>query len=247
MPWARLDDMLPLHPKVRSLSDAAFRLYICAICWSNMHMTDGNIPRDQLRFTSDVRSPLARAAELVTAGLWEEAGENWRIHDYLEYQPSADKVRRERAAKADRQDRWRRSRDTSRDASQDASRAHAPSHPIPSPDTSVVTNGSRSNGQPADLILIQAVQKSIREREGPELTTEQARAVAASIIGTETVRNPVSYVTAAIAREPNLRRFLPTRQPPPFAEVNARNSNRSDPSSAWQQAREALHQPTETP
>lgn len=218
MPWARLDDMLPVHPKVRGLSDASFRLYICAICWSNLHMTDGKIPGAQLRFVSDVRAPKQRADELVTAGLWDITDDGWQIHDYLEYQPSAEKVRRERVLKAERMDRWRSNRDASVDASQDASRdaAPIPSHPIPSPDGSVSANPAGSNGHRPDLVLIRAVQQAIADRTGADVPDAHAQTVAAQIIGRENVRNPVPYVTAAISRDPNPRRFLPTRTPPPL-------------------------------
>src|SRR6266702_6343147 len=176
MTWARLDDMLPVHPKVRALSDPAFRLYICGICWSNANLTDGHVPGGQLRYLSDVRRPVQCAEQLVNAGLWDLNGDGWRIHDYLDYQPSADKVRQEREAKKQRQDRWRANRDTSKETSQDASRDAPPkpipnpSHPIPSPDGSVVTNPADRSGDPQDLILIRAVQKAITDRTGRALS-----------------------------------------------------------------------------
>jgi hypothetical protein len=222
MPWARIDDMLPVHPKVRALSDAAFRLYICAICWSNLNTTDGHIPADQLRYLSDVRRVRQCADQLVQVGLWETAGDGWRIHDYLEYQPSAEKVARERELKRQRQEKWRAggdasvdaspdlpvdaSRDTSRDAS---SRARA--HPIPSHGGSVGNQSADRRGP--DEILIRTVQQAMTRRTGRSVTSEQAASIAAQIIGAENVRNPVPYVTAAIDRDPNPRRFLPANHP----------------------------------
>jgi hypothetical protein len=221
MAWARLDDTLPVHPKVRALTDAAFRLYICAICWSNLHLTDGYVPSSQLRYLSDVRRPAQCAEQLVQAELWENAEGGWRIHDYLEYQPSAEKVRREREAKQHRQERWRSKRDASQDASEDppqdaSSRARA--HPIPShpPDSPVPVISTGSNGQaPEKPDVIFAVQQTIAARTGRIIGDDEARAVATRILGSEAVRNPVAYVTAAINRDPSPGRFLPSRIPTP--------------------------------
>jgi hypothetical protein len=213
MTWARLDDLLPVHPKVRALTDAAFRLYICAICWSNQHLTDGHVPAGQLRYLSDVRRPLQCAEQLITAGLWEPNGDGWMIHDYLDYQASADKVRQDRDAKRQRQERWKANREITRDASGDASGdappIPIPSHPIPSPEGSVVTNLSDRSEPLPDLMAIQAVQKAVQDRTGKRISTGDARSVAAKIIGTESVRNPAAYLNAAIMRDPNPSRFLP--------------------------------------
>jgi hypothetical protein len=239
MPWARLDDMLPVHPKIRALSDSAFRLYISAICWSSLHRTDGHVPSNQLRFVSDVRRSQQCVEQLLQAGLWETADGGWLIHDYLEYQPSAEKVRQDREAKRQRQERWRGSRDASHDASRDppvdASRdasSRARTHPIPSHSGSVGNQPADRNGRPSpDPVLIETIQTAIANRTGRAITADHALAVASQIIGSEQVRNPVAYVTAAINRDPNPRRFLPVSLPPPppkaemrpdQSEINAR-------------------------
>jgi hypothetical protein len=216
MPWARLDDMLPVHPKIRALSDSAFRLYISAICWSSLHRTDGRVPADQLRFVSDVRRSQVCANQLVQAGLWETADGGWRIHDYLEYQPSAEQVTRERELKRRRQERWRASVDASQDASDDPSQdasSRARAHPIPShpPSGSVGNQPADHNGR--DNILIETIQQAITSRTGRSVTAEQAEAIAMQIIGSGSPRNPASYVRAAIDRDPNPRRFLPSNHP----------------------------------
>jgi len=216
MPWARIDDMLPVHPKIRTLSDSAFRLYISAICWSNLNSTDGHIPSKHLRFISDVRRPHQCVEQLLEAGLWETAPEGWRIHDYLEYQPSAEKVRRERESKQQRQERWRSKRDASHDASpepsQDASSRARP-HPIPSPDGSV---GDPSSARThSDVILIRATQQAITDRTGSRVTDDEALRIATQIMGSENVRDRAAYVSAAINRDKHPRRFIPVKLPPP--------------------------------
>jgi hypothetical protein len=144
MTWARLDDLFPTHRKIRRLSHAAFRLHVSAICWCNLNLTDGFIPAEELRHVADVTAPKKYATELVDAGVWDLTDDGWMIHDFLEYQPSAQKVHAERDAKKKRQERWlakkKASRDVDRDASVDASgdgsKDDAPSPHPPRPEGS---------------------------------------------------------------------------------------------------------------
>ena len=152
MPWARFDDRFPSNRKVRLLSDGAFRLYVSAICWSAENLTDGVIKTAELRLVADVRATRTRAKELVEAGLFEVLeGVGWRIHDYHEYNPTAEQVKADRAQRTARQQRWRSkqrgstpdpeppgntpnvdaSTNASRDASRNGVRDAAPSRPDP--------------------------------------------------------------------------------------------------------------------
>ena len=109
MPWVRFDDTFPVHRKVDGLSDAAFRLHVSAIFWCARNLTDGVVPEEDLDLvTARVRTPARFAAELVRRGLWDKRDQGgWIIHDYLDFQPSKDKVLAERRSNADRQAKWR--------------------------------------------------------------------------------------------------------------------------------------------
>lgn len=110
MAWVKLDDQFPDHPKVVSAGPLAAWLYVCGLTYANRHLTDGFIPAGVVGRLADLKSPNKLAATLVAVGLWEVAEGGYRIHDYLTYQPSADKVRRERDSNAVRQDAWRHRR-----------------------------------------------------------------------------------------------------------------------------------------
>ena len=98
MTWAKLDDGFPEHPKVIGLSDAAFRTHVAAICYAARNLTDGHIPAAALLAVS--RGKPKAVAELHAAGVWHEnGGEGYIIHDYLEYNPSKERVERERERK----------------------------------------------------------------------------------------------------------------------------------------------------
>lgn len=108
MVWARLDDRFPWHPKVRPLTDAAFRLHVSAICWIAENLTDGVVEEDRLRYISDVRSPRKAVAQLLQHGLWELHPDGWLIHDWDSYLPHREEVAAKRQAEADKKRAQRR-------------------------------------------------------------------------------------------------------------------------------------------
>ena len=132
MTWAKVDDRWPRHPKAIAVGPLGRDLYVCGLCYCNEHLTDGFIPDDAVatlalpgpgnhhnRFTS-VSVTLQK---LLDAHLWERVQGGYRVHDYLDWNPTAERIRELRQKKKNRQDRWRRdaSRDASRGASRDAS------------------------------------------------------------------------------------------------------------------------------
>lgn len=231
MPWVRVDDQFPVNRKVRPLSDRAFRLYISALCWCNANLTDGRIMTSELRYVSDIASVKRYASELVSAQLWEESGDGWLVHDYLEFQASAIKIREERAAKRARQERWldrkREEREAQRDASHDASRDASgdappiPSHPIPSHENSFRHQSSTGTYQ-ADQDRIDdgqdfsAVDEMITRELAPlaaqPITPDHATSVRADILSRARgkVTNPHRYVQRALRKDP--ARYLPPQQ-----------------------------------
>jgi general stress protein YciG len=107
MPWAKFDDRYPWHRKVRGLSDAAFRMDVSAVCWCSENLTDGVIESDFLNLVSDVRNPRKVATELVRAGRWHADDHECEacpplpvgahvIHDFLVYNPTREKVEKDR-------------------------------------------------------------------------------------------------------------------------------------------------------
>lgn len=104
MTWLRLDDQFHRHRKVAPLSDAAFRLHVTVMLECSAQLTDGRI--DCALVPLLPRAPSTRAKlekisqELVQAGLWSRDGNSWVIHDFLDWNPSAEEVRRKREARA---------------------------------------------------------------------------------------------------------------------------------------------------
>ena len=89
MAFVKVDDMLPLHPRIRPLSNPAFRLYIDAICWASRQRADGHIRTSHLCYVSDIPRRDQYAAELVDARLWQRSIDGWQIVDGIATPPSA--------------------------------------------------------------------------------------------------------------------------------------------------------------
>lgn len=91
MPWVKLDDAFFDHPKIANLSDTAAVAFLRSICYANRNLTDGFIPMRKAREFAKRKA----AAELAPS-LWEVVEGGFRIHDYLDYQPSKSQVLAER-------------------------------------------------------------------------------------------------------------------------------------------------------
>lgn len=113
MAWVKIDDAFFRHPKVATAGRDARDLYLAALCYAGAQLTDGFVPGGVLRqlgADADIDNPDCAASRLVATGLWHEADGGWTIHDYHDYQPSAEQVKAQRAATAERVSRWRAAR-----------------------------------------------------------------------------------------------------------------------------------------
>lgn len=96
MVWVRVSDDAIDHPKIVALSDGAFRLWVAGLCYCQKHLTDGHISRAALRGLRAMTR--GRVLELTTAqtpyaALWEEVASGFQVHDYLDWNDSAETVR----------------------------------------------------------------------------------------------------------------------------------------------------------
>lgn len=105
MPWFKVDDNFYDHPKVDELSLEAVGLWTLCGTYSAKQLTDGFIPaRRALRMGGTERA----VRELIEAGLWLTVDGGFQFHDWDAYQPTKDKVEREREAARERQAKKRR-------------------------------------------------------------------------------------------------------------------------------------------
>jgi len=107
MPWVRMDDQYPEHPKVVAAGHLAGWLDVCAWAYCNRALTDGFVADAMVPRLTSVPKPMVRADELVAVGRWERVPGGFQIHDYLGYQKEADQIRKERAQAKSRQAKFR--------------------------------------------------------------------------------------------------------------------------------------------
>lgn len=109
MSWVKIEDETVVHRKVRIAGRRAFGLWVAGLCYATRFRTDGRIPKSELPavwpWSEDGLAEDAKA--LVTAGMWEDCGDHWLAHDFLEYQESAKEIDRKRRLASERLRRHR--------------------------------------------------------------------------------------------------------------------------------------------
>jgi len=135
MPWVKLDDEFFDNDKIVNVSSEAKLLYLAGLTYAAQRLTDGDLTTAQVRIAAaKVDVDPGMADELLAAGLWEPIEGGYAIHDYLEYNPSAEDVREQRRQNAIRQGRFRERKRNAVTERVSNARSRNPS-PLPDPDT----------------------------------------------------------------------------------------------------------------
>src|SRR3990167_1891005 len=135
MAWVRLDDQTPRNGKTLKAGPAACWLWVCGIAHSQSQLTDGFISLEALPMIGVAGVARCRrlADALVAVGLFDREDGGYRVHDYLDHNPSRSAVLTKRAEDAERKRRGESKRNPNGiHADSGAPRAGVPSHPIPS-------------------------------------------------------------------------------------------------------------------
>jgi hypothetical protein len=137
MTWFRIDDQLPSHEKTLQLPRGARRLQAIGAftllgAWSAGHLTDGRIPSTVLE---EMGIPPRTVEDLVLVGFLDR-GDQLDLHDFLDWNKSAEQVLAERAEAAKRQKKARERAKAKREAEENAA-SEGESHAV----TPTVTHG----------------------------------------------------------------------------------------------------------
>lgn len=98
----KVDDGFAEHPKVFDLSDRAFRLHVSSLCYSARNLTDGILHENRVQVCCAIaRASRKHVQELVDAELWLPFSDGYQIRDFLEYNPSAAKVKEMRRSRSE--------------------------------------------------------------------------------------------------------------------------------------------------
>lgn len=102
MTWAKVDDTLHSHRKVRRAGLEAMGLWLLGLSHCAAHLTDGEIHEEDVEHLCGSAKLAERlAGKLVAAGFWVRTEAGWRYHDWGDYQPTRSHVLAERARKAE--------------------------------------------------------------------------------------------------------------------------------------------------
>jgi len=112
MTWFKVDDSFHSHPKVIATEPAALGLWVIAGSWCSANLTDGFVPDHVLPRLLPGATKLAK--KLIAAGLWVRAERGYLFHDWRSFNPTADQIRAEREAAAERQRRFRANQSNAR-------------------------------------------------------------------------------------------------------------------------------------
>lgn len=185
MPWVRIDDQFPEHPKVAAAGPLAMAMQVAGLCYCNRKLTDGYIPRGIARtlldwqfvlddkvyevavtcgFSGDDVSCDTVIELLLEADMWRPVPGGYEIVNYLEYQPSRADVEKERAAARDRMSK-RRSGGTSGDVRANDERSSSSPNPKPNPKNSSSSSDivQQGDGEPVDDERVEEVLQAIAD------------------------------------------------------------------------------------
>lgn len=127
MPWIRVDDKAPRHPKFVAAGPVASWLWLCGLAYASEHGTDGFIPADALGVLG-VKRAHRYVPILSRLGIWKPTENGWLIHDFHDYQPSRAQVRERRRQTAERVKNWRKRRNLAH-GNEPVTTSHAPGGP----------------------------------------------------------------------------------------------------------------------
>jgi len=96
MSWVKIDDQFTMHPKALRAGNEGVGCWARLLAWSASQLTDGRVPRVVAELIAEGKT--AVLDKICDAELLEHDGDDYLLHDYLDYQPSAKDVRKQRVA-----------------------------------------------------------------------------------------------------------------------------------------------------
>lgn len=101
MSWVKLDDQARQHRKLLAVGPTASWLWVCGLMYCNSQKArDGFIPTEAVAVLYPIPTWKKEVTRLVSAGLWEPVDGGYVVHDYHDYQPTAEKALETSEAKA---------------------------------------------------------------------------------------------------------------------------------------------------
>jgi 5-methylcytosine-specific restriction endonuclease McrA len=105
--WSRFDDDYSENKKIRRVSLEAMSMHTAAILHCSKGETDGFFPKGDLELVAakakvPARKAQATVRELIDANLVHDRGDQYEVHDYLDYNPSHAELAEKRRVATER-------------------------------------------------------------------------------------------------------------------------------------------------
>jgi hypothetical protein len=154
MSWFRVDDTFGDHPKVLEAGNAAIGLWTRCGAWCSRHPSaNGVVPKKVASVYGNARE----IRRLCDSNLWVKVDGGYLMHDFHDYNATAEQVAENRRQAAERQARWRKRNAVTNASPPDDRNAvtnGTPSHPIPS-------SSSRSSSRSSLRVPVAAVEDDL--------------------------------------------------------------------------------------
>jgi hypothetical protein len=105
MSWARIDDQMAFHPKMVKAGNEAVGAWARMIAYASAHLTDGFVPRDVALAIAGSKKLLDK---MVTDRLLDADGDDYRVHNFLDWNPSGADVKAKRDREREKKDQQRK-------------------------------------------------------------------------------------------------------------------------------------------
>lgn len=92
MTWARFDDQMAFHAKILAAGNEPTGAWARMIAHCCAHLTDGKVPRS---VALSITTPKV-LAKLITVRLLDADGEDFAVHDFLDWNPPSEEVKAKR-------------------------------------------------------------------------------------------------------------------------------------------------------
>jgi hypothetical protein len=103
--WARIDDQMAFHPKMVKAGNEAVGAWARMIAYASAHLTDGFVPRDVALAIAGSKKLLDK---MVAERLLDAEGDDYRVHNFLDWNPSGADVKAKRDRERAKKDQQRK-------------------------------------------------------------------------------------------------------------------------------------------
>lgn len=135
MIFAGIDVNIITHEKADAAGVEAFGLWCWAMCWAQVHESDGRVPRNMVLRALSGRRNVILAQRLVDAGLWRADDDgSWTIGNYAKKNQTKEEIQKRKEAAKLRKDEWKARQTGERNANGTRSgtpKENVPEQPLP--------------------------------------------------------------------------------------------------------------------